>query len=128
MSNSDALPPNHLEVKPLRLDKSRLLSFGEPAEIRSLLALFFETSRDNLADLALCAAPEDRNRAAAAAHRLRGSASSIGAIALAAQVRNLEEGLRAFPAEEWPKAMADLHAEYSATHQELEGVLSEMGD
>ena len=95
---------------------------GPPTETRRLIALFVESAPERVDSLRGALQDGDREAAAQAAHTLRGSCASFGAVELAEAAGRFEEALeRGAPAEE----AAGLAEAVSAA---LAGALADLAD
>jgi PAS domain S-box-containing protein len=96
-------------------------------EVREIIALFFESTPDLIAELHRAVAQSSPQQLRRAAHTLKSSAQ-LGAIPLAALAEQLQDLGDAGTLEGAPDLITRLEAEYQRVQQELEAVVSRLGE
>jgi HPt (histidine-containing phosphotransfer) domain-containing protein len=81
--------------------------------------LFLETSRAGLESIRKAAGEVRKPELAKALHKLKGGCGTIGATGMYAVVRDLEAGLKDFPAAEFDAGLGRLEAEFARTRETL---------
>lgn len=97
---------------------------GEPDILRELITLFLRDTPERLEALRQAHASADEASAARAAHSIKGSAGSLGALELQAHASAAEAAARRGDAEAITSALAALDHEFALVRQQLEALLA----
>lgn len=90
-SRAASSPPGPSGGAVLSFDRALALMDGDATLLREMFALFFDTAPENIMKIQAALAGGDRRTLEREAHSLKGSASSVGATALANVAAALEE-------------------------------------
>ena len=114
--------PEKTSNYPVNLRRLREATMGDEEFMAELIDIYLDDSPAQIRVLRHAIEGREREVAASAAHRLKGSSGNLGADSLAALCRRVEESGRENRVEEMPGLLKDIEGEFSRVKEYLSAI------